>query len=287
MHSILLVLISQASNKALAQLIVPIEGLRYAYVVAGPPMPDNCVGGGLPIEQSRGFEPFNVALATTMACDSGEGTGASSQISSIGEDAIRIRTMASKRFSSYVSIGQPDGRIRSVCDFEFELTRRALFRLESRAAATFHAMPWGAINGEVRAHSLLLSENVEYQAFAGLTDPDSERVSRLELVWLEPGRYQAFVMSEIEIHLAFPIEPMGSQDYAAWCSLILEHVPCAGDLNADQVVYVSDLTQMLVAVGQQVYPPGTGADLDRDEFVTIEDLAVVLSSFGTTCDGSP
>ena len=106
----------------------------------------------------------------------------------------------------------------------------------------------------------------------------------MELIWLDAGEYHLSVMSEIEIHQAFPIEPLSSQDYAAWCSLILEHVPCAGDLSQDRNVDTNDLALMLAALGQQVYPPGTGADLDRDEFVTLEDLAIVLANFGDTCD---
>jgi hypothetical protein len=55
-------------------------------------------------------------------------------------------------------------------------------------------------------------------------------------------------------------------------------VPCAGDINLDHVVDLSDLSLLLATFGG----PGAG-DLNADCITDLTDLAILLGNFGMTC----
>jgi hypothetical protein len=65
-------------------------------------------------------------------------------------------------------------------------------------------------------------------------------------------------------------------------SLLVPVPPCPGDINADGVVNVQDLTIFLAQFGTAV-PNGTGGDLDGNGVVNVQDLTLFLGAFGNTC----
>lgn len=65
-------------------------------------------------------------------------------------------------------------------------------------------------------------------------------------------------------------------------SLISEDDDCAGDLDGDGTVSLSDLATLLANFGASGVTPDQG-DLDGDQDVDLGDLAALLAAFGTTC----
>ncbi|MFM9957731.1 MAG: GC-type dockerin domain-anchored protein [Phycisphaerales bacterium] len=59
--------------------------------------------------------------------------------------------------------------------------------------------------------------------------------------------------------------------------------PCAGDLNADNVVNTADLVVFLGQFGQTTSPAGSGADFTADGVVNTADLVFILGRFGNAC----
>lgn len=58
---------------------------------------------------------------------------------------------------------------------------------------------------------------------------------------------------------------------------------CTGDLNGDQVISISDLTLLLSNFGTTSGATPEQGDLDGDQVISISDLAILLSVFGTNC----
>lgn len=60
---------------------------------------------------------------------------------------------------------------------------------------------------------------------------------------------------------------------------------CAGDVNGDCLVNLSDLTSLLSAFGCCQSDPcfASEGDINHDGCINLTDLAVLLSSFGTPC----
>ncbi len=61
-----------------------------------------------------------------------------------------------------------------------------------------------------------------------------------------------------------------------------ESPPCPGDANGDNVVDLNDLAILLGSFGASV-PAGTGADFNGNGVIDLSDLAVLLSVFGSSC----
>jgi len=59
--------------------------------------------------------------------------------------------------------------------------------------------------------------------------------------------------------------------------------PCAGDLNCDDSVDLSDLDILLAHFGTQTGASFADGDLDGDDAVSLSDLGALLSEFGTGC----
>lgn len=59
--------------------------------------------------------------------------------------------------------------------------------------------------------------------------------------------------------------------------------PCAGDLNGDRLVDLTDLSTLLSHFGVQSGATLADGDLDGDGDVDLTDLTALLSNFGTAC----
>lgn len=63
-----------------------------------------------------------------------------------------------------------------------------------------------------------------------------------------------------------------------------ESRPCAGDVNGDRAIDLSDLAVLLVHFGQATGAAWTDGDLTGDGSVALEDLGLLLSRFGGSCE---
>lgn len=63
-------------------------------------------------------------------------------------------------------------------------------------------------------------------------------------------------------------------------------VPCAGDVDGDLDVDLSDLSILLSAFGSCAGDPAyePDADFNGDDCVALADLSILLAAFGTTCN---
>ena len=70
-----------------------------------------------------------------------------------------------------------------------------------------------------------------------------------------------------------------------WQALVDFAVPtqCPADLNADGVVNVNDLIDLLQCFGLPAVPGCENEDIYGDGFVNVNDLLEVLLAIGTTC----
>jgi len=61
--------------------------------------------------------------------------------------------------------------------------------------------------------------------------------------------------------------------------------PCAGDINGDRSVNLTDLSILLAAFGTTLGGPGynAAADFNNDGAVNLTDLSILLAVFGTSC----
>jgi len=59
--------------------------------------------------------------------------------------------------------------------------------------------------------------------------------------------------------------------------------PCEGDLDGDRIVNLEDLAVLLSHYGTGEGAPSSDGDLDGDGDVDLQDLAVLLARFGSTC----
>ena len=59
--------------------------------------------------------------------------------------------------------------------------------------------------------------------------------------------------------------------------------PCPADINADGVVNVLDLIELLLCFGQPAVPGCVGEDINEDGTVNVLDLIDLLLAFGTVC----
>jgi len=59
--------------------------------------------------------------------------------------------------------------------------------------------------------------------------------------------------------------------------------PCPADINADGVVNVLDLIELLLCFGQPANPPCDIADVNGDNTVNVLDLIQLLLAFGQSC----
>lgn len=64
-----------------------------------------------------------------------------------------------------------------------------------------------------------------------------------------------------------------------------ENPPCAGDVNGDDIVDLNDLTLLLATFGLSSGDPGynAGADFDGNGAIDLSDLTALLARFGTIC----
>lgn len=74
-----------------------------------------------------------------------------------------------------------------------------------------------------------------------------------------------------------PFELMGG----FWAGI--DPVPCPGDVSGDDVVDLTDLTQLLSNYGTLSGASRSDGDLDADGDVDLGDLTTLLSNFGTSC----
>lgn len=91
-----------------------------------------------------------------------------------------------------------------------------------------------------------------------------------------------------QINQTVPIDPtnpsIGAMTFTGTVrgSVLVPVPPCTGDINADGVVNVQDLTVFLAQFGGSV-PNGTGGDLDGNGVVNVQDLTLFLGAFGHVC----
>jgi hypothetical protein len=107
--------------------------------------------------------------------------------------------------------------------------------------------------------------------------------------WLPVGgneiRGEVYTLSELQGELvAGGIFRMDGQHFSNWARFGRSPNELSGDVNCDCVVDFADLTLLLSNFGSQGGTPYAAGDRDGDADVDLQDLAVLLGSYSTTCE---
>lgn len=102
----------------------------------------------------------------------------------------------------------------------------------------------------------------------------------LSIIWVEPCDI-AFPGWPITVVLD-PFNRVAETDETNNTLTVIAPNPCPGDLNYDGAVAIDDVAVMLASFGETNAMPEQG-DLDLDHDVDITDLALILSVFGSFC----
>lgn len=254
-------------------MITPISQFR---AVSGSAFASDPNGQGVSdsdFDQALDFAPYSSAASASATFGDSYGQGGGNHDSNIRIFEINARGASFANGESFgFGGGYGDGSGSSVFSVQFELAAEVQFALDSYMAAYDDGYVYVELMkaGEPNA--------IFYREAYG---PSEER-SDVIYGTLAPGIYTLVGDSDSSAYgdsqpgYAFSEFDTSFKVGARFCNA------CAGDLNGDLMVDLSDLATLLSNFGLSPALPDDG-DIDFDGDVDVSDLAALLAAFGSNC----
>ncbi len=268
------VTIAATSDFTPVAMITPLTQVRS---VSGSAFASDPNGNGVSdgdFEQALDFAPFAGSASASATFDESFGQGGGNQNSNIRIFEINARGASFANGESFgFGGGYADGSGSSTFDVSFELAAQVEFALSNYMAAYDDGYVYVELwrDGDPNA--------VFYREAYGPSDERSDVVYGT----LSPGVYRLLCDSNSSAYgdsfqpgYAFSEFDTSFKVGARFCNA------CAGDLNGDLVVDLSDLATLLTNFGLAPALPEDG-DVDFDGDVDVSDLAGLLAAFGSNC----
>ena len=232
--------------------------------------------------------PWEQGLAVVLPCPEGSIYAVDSHRSNIGQNGLEA---AASLTTGMHGIRWFYSRLYLYDEYhvQFQVPERGYYRIVANTGARqtshsqysdfVHQVAWALVGMTRSDYSLVIG--CESHGHNGGDQSDSRRA----LLELDPGEYEVWAFGRFEEELSM-LQPDQISAHLRY-DFSLTPVACPADINADAQVDTADLTLLLSRLGE--YAASNAGTLEEYDFdgnlwVDAEDLAILLSFFGQSCD---